>query len=192
LSPPSDPLDAALAVARAFDAGNISYAVGGALAYGVWGIPRATIDIDINVFVDDVDLQLVVDALATLGVSVDLQQAQRDSTTEGMFVARYGPYRLDLFTPSIPFSREAERSRVAVTIEGQVVQFLSAAALAVFKLLFFRPKDIVDLERLLEVQGEKLDASYVRTQLIDMMGDVDPRVTRWDELVAAWRASPKS
>ena len=190
MSAPVDPLDAALAVARAFELGNVSYAIGGALAYGVWGIPRATIGVDINIFVDDVDLQLVVDALATLGIAVDLQQAQRDSIAEGMFVARYGSYRLDLFTPSIPFSREAERSRVPVTIEGQVIQFLSAEALAVFKLLFFRPKDVVDLERLIEVQGDKLDTSYVRTQLVDMMGDSDPRVTRWDELVTAWRASP--
>jgi hypothetical protein len=157
----------------------------------VWGIPRATLDVDINIFVDDVDLQLVVDALATLGITIDLRQAQRDSIAEGMFVARFGAYRLDLFTPSIPFSREAERSRVPVTIEGQVILFLSAEAVAVFKLLFFRPKDIVDLERLLEVQGAKLDASYVRTQLVDMMGDADPRVTRWDELVSTWRGSPK-
>lgn len=190
MSAPNDPIDAALAVARAFQAGHVSYAIGGALAYGVWGIPRATLDIDINIFVDDVDLQLVVDALATLGIAIDLQQAQRDSVAEGMFVARFGPYRLDLFTPSIPFSREAERTRVPLTIEGQVVQFLSAEALAVFKLLFFRPKDIVDLERLLEVQGDKLDVSYVRRQLVDMMGDADARVTRWDELVTAWRASP--
>lgn len=190
MSAPNDPIDAALAVARAFQAGHVSYAIGGALAYGVWGIPRATLDIDINIFVDDVDLQLVVDALATLGIAIDLQQAQRDSVAEGMFVARFGAYRLDLFTPSIPFSREAERTRVPLTIEGQVVQFLSAEALAVFKLLFFRPKDIVDLERLLEVQGDKLDVSYVRRQLVDMMGDADARVTRWDELVTAWRASP--
>jgi hypothetical protein len=189
VSAPTDPLDAALAVARAFDLGNVPYAIGGALAYGVWGIPRATLDIDVNVFVEDIDLQLVVDALAPLGVVVDLQQAQRDSTAEGMFVARFGPYRLDLFTPSIPFSREAERSRVPVTIEGQVVQFLSAEALAVFKMLFFRPKDIVDLERLLHVQGDKLESTYVRSQLVDMMGDRDARVTKWDELVTAWRAA---
>lgn len=189
MSVPNDPLDAALAVASAFDAGSVPYAIGGALAYGIWGIPRATLDVDVNVFVDDAELWRVVDALGSLGVVVDLQQAQRDSTAHGMFTARFGGYRLDVFTPSIAFSREAERRRVPVTIEGQVVQFLSAEVLAVFKLLFFRPKDLVDLERLLQVQGNLLDHAYVRAQLVGMMGDVDPRVAKWDELVRAWRAS---
>ncbi|MBC7171846.1 MAG: hypothetical protein H5U40_05445 [Polyangiaceae bacterium] len=48
---------------------------------------------------------------------------------------------------------------------------------------FFRPKDIVDLERLLALQPD-LDRSYVREHLVEMVGQEDPRVRRWDELVA--------
>jgi len=43
MAEPLDPLDAGLAVARAFERDEISYALGGALAYGLWGVPRATI-----------------------------------------------------------------------------------------------------------------------------------------------------
>lgn len=53
-----------------------------------------------------------------------------------------------------------------------------------FKLLFFRGKDIVDLERLVAVRGDRLDREYVRRWLVEMMGDDDDRVRRWDEIVA--------
>lgn len=182
--PPNDPLEAGLGLARAFEAAGISYALGGALAYGIWGIPRATLDVDINIFVDDDELAKVADVLTSLGIAADSERLQLESQAKGLCVVRYGPYRVDLFTPSIPFSREAERTRRQVDIEGQQAYFLSAEALAVFKLLFFRPKDLVDLERLVEVQGEALDAAYVRRELAAMMGEDDTRVRRWDELTA--------
>jgi hypothetical protein len=62
---------------------------------------------------------------------------------------------------------------------------LSAEALAVFKLLFFRPKDIADLQRLIGVRGAALDVRYVRAHIAAMMGEDDERVARWDALVAS-------
>lgn len=170
-------------LALAFEQASIPYAIGGALAYGMWGIPRATLDVDVNVFVDDAELRKVTDALASVGIPTQLEQVARDCAARGMFSAKFGAYRVDVFVPSIPFSAEAERTRVQVDIDGHRVWFLSAEALSVFKLLFFRPKDVVDLERLLEVQGDKLDRAYVRRELVAMMGEGDPRVQRWDELV---------
>ncbi|MHB1846249.1 MAG: hypothetical protein ACYCWW_15610 [Deltaproteobacteria bacterium] len=42
---------------------GIPYAVGGALAYSFWGIPRATLDVDLNVFVRDERWEEVFSAL---------------------------------------------------------------------------------------------------------------------------------
>jgi hypothetical protein len=179
---PNDPLEAGIALARAFDAHGVPYALGGALAYGIWGIPRATLDVDVNVFVEDHELPKVFDALASLGIAVDAVRLTSESSARGLMVVRFGSYRIDLFTPSIPFSREAQRRRRLVQIEGEGVYFLSAEALSVFKLLFFRPKDIVDLERLIAVQGAQLDVAYVRKELSALMGEDDERVRKWDEL----------
>ena len=68
--------------------------------------------------------------------------------------------------------------------EGVRLWFLSAEALAIFKLLFFRTKDIADLERLLAVSP--LDRAYVRRELVEMMSEDDVRVARWDELVRSF------
>ena len=62
--------------------------------------------------------------------------------------------------------------------------YLSAEATAVFKLLFYRNKDLVDLEKLVAVQGADLDAAYVRRWMVDMMGEDDERVQDWDRIVA--------
>jgi hypothetical protein len=69
-------------------------------------------------------------------------------------------------------------------IDGAAVWFLSAESLCVFKLLFFRGKDVVDLERLVAVQGDALDGDYVRSRIVAMLDADDPRVTTWDRL---WR-----
>jgi hypothetical protein len=61
-------------------------------------------------------------------------------------------------------------------------------AIAVFKLLFFRAKDLVDVERLVLVQQRDLDRAYVRGWLVDMMGPDDERVRAWDEIIG--RAGP--
>jgi hypothetical protein len=179
---PQDAFEAGILVARTFAAHRISYALGGALAYGQYGIPRATNDIDVNVFVQPSDFGIVLAALRSLGISVDDDAARAAADREGLIVLRFGDYRLDVFTPSIAFSWEAERTRVRHVVDGTDVWFLSAEALCVFKLLFFRGKDVVDLERLIAVQGDAVDAAYVRQQMVTMLGADDPRVATWDRI----------
>ena len=54
---------------------------------------------------------------------------------------------------------------------------------AVFKMLFFRGKDFVDVERLLGIMQGTLDRAYVRNALIEVVGEDDYRTKKWDELV---------
>ena len=166
---------------EALEAAQIPYALGGALAYGVWAVPRATKDVDINVFVGPEQLDGALDVLTASGVSLDRTQAKQRALDDGMFIGWVGSCRIDVFTPSIPFSWEAAKTRVKLAPGW----FLSAEALCFFKLMFFRPKDLVDLERLISVQGKKLDAGYVRKWLVDTMGADDERVKKWDELQGA-------
>jgi len=181
---PDDAFEAGVHIARALAQGGVSYALGGALAYGQYGIPRATNDVDVNVFVQTGQLGDVFAALRLLGIEIDETAAHAAASREGLIVLRWGQYRIDVFTPSIDFSWEAERTRVCFSIGDVRVWFLSAEALCVFKLLFFRGKDLVDLERLLAVQGAAVDTGYVRAQIVEMMGADDPRVSAWDRLCA--------
>ena len=184
MTAPGDAFEAGIQIAQVFEQHRVPYAIGGALAYGQYGIPRATNDVDVNVFVESSELDTVFTALRTLGVSVDDAAARLAAEREGLVVLRIADFRLDVFTPSIDFAWEAGRTRVRHTVDGVGVWFLSAEALCVFKLLFFRGKDLVDLERLIAVQGRAVDTAYVRAQVAAMLGEDDPRVTTWDRL---WR-----
>jgi hypothetical protein len=184
MTPPEDAFGAGLQIADALESHGVSYALGGALAYGQYGIPRATNDVDVNVFVEVESLEPVFSALRSLGISVDDAAARDHASAEGMFEVHLGDFRVDVFTPSIEFSWEAERTRVRRTIDGVGVWFLSAEALCVFKMLYFRGKDVVDLERLIAVQGSAVDSAYVRARIAEMVGEQDPRVETWDRLLA--------
>jgi hypothetical protein len=171
----------------------LPYAIGGALALAIAGVPRGTADVDVNAFVPESDVDHFVETFRALGIDIDPAAARARADRDGMFVGRWDGMRIDVFLPSIPFSLEAERTRVRVTDDtGWSGWFLSAEALAVFKLLFFRGKDIVDLERLVAVRTEGLDHGYVRRWIADMMGEGDERVRRWDEIVAGFGPGARS
>jgi hypothetical protein len=147
-------------------------------------VPRGTLDVDVNVFVQEDCVTDLVEALRRLAVVIEREVAVAKASRDGMFTGRWDGMRIDVFVPSIPFSDEAARTRVRVTShDGWSGWFLAPEAIALFKLLFFRAKDVVDLERLVTVREAALDHAYVRRWLVDMMGEEDERVRRWDDIV---------
>jgi hypothetical protein len=167
----------------ALERSGIAYALGGAVAYSAWGEPRATRDIDLNLWVPPERLDSGLAVLEAAGVAIDRAAAHREAAERGMFVGRRGEYRVDVFVPSVPFYDEALRRRVRTRVAGRDTWVLSAETLAVFKMLFYRPKDLADLGRLLQIQRNRFDASFVRGALADMLGADDERIATWDRLV---------
>lgn len=179
--PVTDSGDAAERVATAFEAAGIAYAIGGALAMGVHGYPRGTLDVGINVFVEPPELSRVLQVLHDLGLEVDDHAAvdARASRWKVRGALRWFPGRR--FRSEHPVLVRG-RSHARPHREGY--WFLSPEALAVFKLLSFRGKDLVDLERFVAARAERLDHAYVRRWISDMMGKDDERLRAWDQIVA--------
>lgn len=171
-------------LAAALDAAKVPYAIGGAIALGVWSDPRSTYDVDINLFVAPDALDAALDVLERAGLTIDRAAAKRADREGDVLVGHCGGLRVDLFTPSIPFAWEAMKTRRRMRGPSGEADYLSAEATALFKLLFFRPKDLLDVEKLVAVQGTDIDVAYVRRWLVDMMGDDDVRVRAWDDIVA--------
>ncbi len=178
-------------------------ALGGGLAFNVWVQPRTTKDVDLNVFVDPPRYGELLEALEAYGCAASRDGAPWDDARRAEFLRRaregevavawYGAVRVDVFVPSIPFYDEAERSlrSVAFAEDQRPRLVLSPEALAVFKLLFFRDKDLVDLRRLVAVRRDGLDAAWVRRQIVGMLGEDDVRVERWDEIVRTHGAAER-
>lgn len=162
---------------------SLPYALGGAVAYSSWGEPRATRDIDLNLWVEPEQMTTAFDVLTSAGVRLDRERAVAEARERGLFVGWHGEYRVDVFVPSVPFYDEALKRRIRVHLADRDTWVLSPEVLAVFKMLFFRAKDLRDLERLLAVQRDRLDVGFVRHWLVEMLGDTSDQVVAWDRLV---------
>lgn len=104
---------------RPLEAQGLPYAIRGAVAYGYWGVPRATVDVDLNLFVEGEDLRQAIAALCLGGAEIDEASALASSQTRGDFRGRVSGMRLDVFTPSIEFSDEAERFSNAAILRSR-------------------------------------------------------------------------
>jgi len=179
---PTTPAELAIVLAHALAKAGIPYAVGGAVAYGFWGAARGTQDLDLNVFLAAEQAEPAIEVLRQAGVRLDPHEALDSARVRGDARGFFGDMPVDVFFLSIPLHRSAAARTVAVTMLGRPLQILSAEDIVVLKLLFFRGKDLVDVERVLAVQGRLLDRTYIRRWLVDCVGEEDSRVLKWDRL----------
>jgi hypothetical protein len=175
-------IDAARRVGTCFDEDGIPYAIGGALALGVWGAPRATKDVDLSVFVARDQLDRVLDSLERAGVMISRDQAAKDITQIGLAKGRLGAIIVDVFLSEHPqYDEMGRRARRIVDPTGWSGSFISAEDLCIHKLVFARHKDLGDLENLLAARPE-LDLDYVRGWLVQMVPPGDARLAALDDL----------
>jgi hypothetical protein len=174
--------DAARQLAAALDSEGCDYAIGGAIALGFWGQPRGTVDVDVTLFLPPEGVSECVRTLQSIGCAFSSDDAIVSLNEHGYCQVEFHGRRLDVFLPLIPFYEEARQRRQVVRLANQRVNVWDAETLCVFKLMFFRLKDLADAEDVLRVQGDRLDIGWVRRQIVEIYGERDPRVVRWDEL----------
>jgi hypothetical protein len=183
-SSPLTPTDVAKKLAAALETHGQDYALGGAIALSFWGFPRGTIDVDLTLFLPVSRSQECVQLMGDIGCDIEVVSALALLREHGFCRAAFGGLRVDVFLSSIPFYEEARQRRSRKPIDGQDVWIWDAETLAVFKMMFFRLKDLADLEQIIRSRGSQLDRVWIRQHLESMYGGRDPRLTRWDELVA--------
>lgn len=181
--PPGFPDVQVRALAVAFAAARIPYAFGGAIALTYASEPRGTVDVDINVFLPESAADRVLSVVARLGVEFDPTVARAEVLRAGQVRLRWGSVPVDLFFAYDSFHDScAARVREAF-LEGEPIPVLSPEDLVVFKTLFDRPKDWIDIAQLLAVQGAAFDAAYVREWLSSILPAEEARLARLDELI---------
>jgi hypothetical protein len=175
-------LKVARRIAERLDEDGIAYGIGGALALGAWGAPRSTKDVDMTVFIPESELPRCLDALERAGIMIDRSGAARDVARIGMFKGRAGRILVDVFLMGHPQYDDMKLRCVAFDDDaGGKLSFISAEDLCLHKLIFGRPKDVIDLEQLLS-HRPSLDLAYVRHWLTRMVPAGDPRLALLDDL----------
>jgi hypothetical protein len=151
------------------DAAGFGHAFGGALALAFCTAePRATRDIDLNVFVG---IDRLDELVAALPAGIEVTDAQRS------FLLRDGQARLwwdatplDLFLSNHPFHDRAEVNRRIVPFAGiDDLPVLACPDLAVFKTFFARPKDAVDIATM--AAAGSIDLDQLDRSVSALLGD---------------------
>lgn len=161
---------------------RIAHAFGGALALAYYAEPRATIDVDLNVFVAPSEYAAVARALAPLGVATD----EHDTAVErdGQCRWQWGRTPIDLFFAYDEIHTAMHAAARTVRFGETTITILAPEHLVVCKALFDRPKDWLDIEQVL-VCADELDVAAIDGWLMRTVGEQDERRRRFAQLAAA-------
>ena len=170
-----------VALSEALTAAGVDHAFGGAIALAYCTEdPRGTRDVDVNAFVPAAEPAPVLAALPP-GVTVPPSTADA-ITREGQVRLWWDDTPVDLFLDYAPLHAQAARGSRDVPFAGRQIRVLGPVELVLFKALFDRPKDWVDIATV--VDAGAVDREQVRDGLIELLGTDDPRVERWDALTS--------
>jgi Nucleotidyl transferase of unknown function (DUF2204) len=130
------PLDRAVRdITRLLESLNIAYAIVGGIANAVWGEPRATIDVDVTIAVEEHHLAATVPQIAAnfeVAVSNPVEFVQQTrvlplDTADGV--------RVDVIFALLPFELDAIRRAKDVTIADRRVRVVTPEDLILMKII---------------------------------------------------------
>jgi hypothetical protein len=173
-----------VAIDRALKDARIPHAFGGALALAYYAEPRATIDVDVNVFVPTSRMDEIKIALAPLGVDTEVDEAALER--DGQCRLWWENTAVDLFFSYDEVHEAMSENTRRVPFGDEEFEILSPEHLVICKISFDRVKDWMDIEQVL-VAVEHFDTGEVDRWLLRLVGAEDHRKQRFDELVAQFR-----
>ena len=172
-----------VAIHDRLDDARIAHAFGGALALASYGEPRATIDVDVNIFLGAAHHQEVLEALSGLGVesNAPTDHVLRDEQCR-LF---WDVTPIDLFYAYHDLHTAMRKAVRQAPFRNTTVPVLAPEHLLTCKAIFNRPKDWLDIEQIL-VGALDTDRSEVADWLDRIVGADDPRAQRFAELSRAF------
>ena len=182
-SSPRDAVEVAVQIAAALEGEDCEYAIGGAIALGFWAEPRGTLDVNVTIYSDPQFSETCEAILRRIGCIFEQRVALSSLSEHGYCRVEFHGWRVVVFVPLADFYEVARRRRRLVPLGDSQVHIGDAETLCVFKMMFFRRKDLADVEQLLRSQGEQLDAHWVEHQIAAMYGKRDPRLNTWREIL---------
>lgn len=174
----------------AFAQAGVAHAFGGALALAYYAEPRATIDVDVNVFAAPSRAGRALDALRELGVDVDRPTALAAARRDGQTRVWWGRTPIDLFFAYDPFHTACKRRARRVPFGDTTIPVLAPEHLVVCKVAFDRRKDWIDIEQILFATADTLDQAEVMRWVERIIDADDRRIRRIQRRLAAIRPTP--
>jgi hypothetical protein len=168
-------------IARAFERAGIPYAFGGAIALAFYATPRATEDVDVNVFVGIDEADRCLAALGPLGVTADAPERAEE---RGALTIHWEHTPIRLFFAYDPFHESCRARARIVPFGAHTIRVLAAEDITIFKVVYDRPRDRAEVREVLLCMGERFDLGYALAWLERLLGADDPRLARFRESAA--------
>jgi hypothetical protein len=168
-----EPITVTLQVTDALETSGVNYFIGGSLASAIYGISRATMDVDI---IADLRPEQIETFTALLGsafyVDEEMIQAAVQHQSSFNLIHRETLLKVDIFIHKTrPYDQEQFARRVHQVLSAELDHFAyvaSAEDTILSKLEWYRMGGEVserqwrDVQSILKVQGNRLDQAYLR------------------------------
>lgn len=150
---------------RAFRDAGASHMVVGAVAAGIWGTPRFTADTDFVAAVRVQDLDAFLAAFSRHGFHAASPVLWEDWKVRGSIRLpfRKDPviFHVDVIAANSDYDLGALRRARPRRLFGMPVKVASREDAIVYKVLSWRPQDQVDVSKIVEKWGRRLDTRYM-------------------------------
>lgn len=156
--------DGVLQVVELLESLQISWVIFGAVAVGIWGRIRSTLDVDFMVLTGDAGLAAIEAGAAVAGVPVDRQWLEWNPRRRDIQLRlMLDPFRADVVQATSPHDQSAVERRRQVDWLGRPLWFVAPEDLLLQKLVAQRDYDLTDAVSIVEEQRGQLDAAYLHT-----------------------------
>lgn len=159
--------EALVDLASLLDEFAIPYMLIGGLAVSMWGEARATLDVDLTVWVEPEEFEAAVLRIAgrLRCIAEPVAFARRSRVLP---VQTANGTRADIVFAALPEERNMIARAHPRLIGGHTIKVASVEDLILMKLISERPKDIDDARRLLRRYRSTIDAAYLEPRLREL------------------------
>lgn len=187
LEPPSmNPLKSALKkIVSWLEKENVPYMVIGGIAGLVWGVRRATFDIDITLWAADREKELA-ERLFTEFKSRAPEPFSFVQETR-VLPLRIEDANVDIVFGQLPYEEKAVRRAQNAALFEVEFSVCSPEDLILHKIISDRAKDLEDVREIVRIRREKLDRAYLDPLVRGLARDL-ARAEIWENYAAAFGA----
>ncbi|MEW6619674.1 MAG: hypothetical protein AB1422_10140 [bacterium] len=159
---------------------SIGYVIIGALASGIYSLPRATYDIDVLIEIEKIKIPKFLESLKKSGFSFDKDHLLKELTQGYLSEVYYKDVRIDIILPVLPYFREVIRRARCFSLYDKEIRFATCEDVIILKLLSDREYDRKDIAGIKEIQTT-IDTDYIKKNIERLIGKETLSYQRFQE-----------